>query len=245
MRRGPGISGLQHAAKARERYQNMGDEVRKDNLAAMKDQMSQFKSKLEEFAVAHRNEIRKDPAFRAAFHTMCANIGVDPLASNKGLWAKTLGFGDFYYELGVQIVEACWATRAHNGGLMELPALLKYVHHRRGSRADPISEDDVVRSIKKLNVLGSGFDLVKIGKRTYVRSVPGELNMDKNRILELAQENSLGYISKDEIKKRTDWLLLRIETVLDGLLAEGVAMVDDQDPSGIRLYWFPCLVAQE
>ncbi len=54
---------------------------------------------------------------------MCANVGVDPLASNKGMWAQLLGFGDFYYELGVQIVEACLATRAYNGGFMELGSL--------------------------------------------------------------------------------------------------------------------------
>lgn len=54
---------------------------------------------------------------------MCANVGVDPLASNKGMWAQLLGFGDFYYELGVQIVEACLATRNYNGGFMELEAL--------------------------------------------------------------------------------------------------------------------------
>lgn len=70
-----------------------------------------------------RNDIRQDPVFRAQFHTMCANVGVDPLASNKGMWVQLLGFGDFYYELGVQIVEACLATRAYNGGFMELESL--------------------------------------------------------------------------------------------------------------------------
>ena len=29
--------------------------------------------------------------------------------------------------------------------------------------------------------------MVTIGKSQYVRSVPGELNMDKNKVLELAQ----------------------------------------------------------
>ncbi len=58
---------------------------------------------------------------------MCANIGVDPLASNKGVWAQVLGFGDFYYELGVQIVEACLATRSLNGGLMDMQSLMRYV----------------------------------------------------------------------------------------------------------------------
>lgn len=76
---------------------------------------------------ACRDDIRKDPVFRAQFHTMCANIGVDPLASNKGVWAQVLGFGDFYYELGVQIVEACLATRSLNGGLMDMQSLMRYV----------------------------------------------------------------------------------------------------------------------
>eukprot|EP00983_Pelagomonas_calceolata_P130724 1161709-Pelagomonas_calceolata.AAC.3 len=32
------------------------------------------------------------------------------------------------------------------------------------------------------------------------------------------------------------WILL-----IGGLLAEGLAMVDDLAPEGERLYWFPCL----
>ena len=71
--------------------------------------------------------MRKDPVFRAQFHTMCANVGVDPLASNKGMWAQLLGFGDFYYELGVQVVEACLATKSINGGLMDLESLRAHV----------------------------------------------------------------------------------------------------------------------
>lgn len=47
-----------------------------------------------------QNDIRKNPAFRSQFHEMCAKVGVDPLASNKGFWAELLGIGDFYYELG-------------------------------------------------------------------------------------------------------------------------------------------------
>ena len=41
--------------------------------------------------------------------------------------AQVLGFGDFYYELGVQIVEACLATRALNGGLLDMRSLLRFV----------------------------------------------------------------------------------------------------------------------
>lgn len=57
-----------------------------------------------------------------------SSLRVDPLASNKGFWAEVLGVGDFYYELAVQIVEICLATRSVNGGLMALP--VKNMHAR-------------------------------------------------------------------------------------------------------------------
>ena len=61
------------------------------------------------------------------------------------------------------------------------------LQRRRGSLADPISEDDILRAIAKLKALGSGFAVERIGKQALVRSVPGELNMDKNKLLELGQ----------------------------------------------------------
>lgn len=47
---------------------------------------------------------------------LCATIGVDSLASGKGFWSEMLGVGDFYYELGVQIIEVCLALKHRNGG---------------------------------------------------------------------------------------------------------------------------------
>jgi hypothetical protein len=44
-----------------------------------------------------------------------------------------------------------------------------------------------------LQVLGGGIDIVTIGRGTYIRSVPGEFNTDKNKVMELAQ--AAGYIS--------------------------------------------------
>lgn len=38
------------------------------------------------------------------------------IVASKGFWAVKLGVGDFYYELGVQIVEICIATSHLNGG---------------------------------------------------------------------------------------------------------------------------------
>lgn len=44
-------------------------------------------------SIPYRADIRKQPEFRAQFYAMCVSIGVDPLASNKGIWNKLLGLG--------------------------------------------------------------------------------------------------------------------------------------------------------
>lgn len=113
----------------------------------MSKQLDTFKSHLEEFASKHKQEIRKSSQFRVQFQEMCATIGVDPLAceklfefqqliwrenrllltppflfmlcllAGKGFWSEMLGVGDFYYELGVQIIEVCLALKHRNGGV--------------------------------------------------------------------------------------------------------------------------------
>ncbi|MED6195321.1 hypothetical protein PIB30_036877 [Stylosanthes scabra] len=239
MRRRPGIGGLQTAAAARDQYRLLGENVAKIKTDLMKEQLATFRSQLEDFARKHKNDIRKNPAFRSQFHEMCAKVGVDPLASNKGFWAELLGIGDFYYELGVQIVDICLATRPHNGGLINLQELCHLLRQRRKSDRGVVSKDDCLRAIGKLKVLGSGFEVISVAKRKLVRSVPTELNKDHNEILELAQAQ--GYVTVEEVERRLSWTSGRAIDALDTLLDEGLAMIDDGHQDGKRRYWFPCV----
>jgi ESCRT-II complex subunit VPS22 len=186
---------------------------------------------------------------------MCANVGVDPLASNKGAWAQLLGLGDFYYELGVAALEAAWASRSVDGGLVPLRALTRAVVRRRGGAADPVTEDDVARALAKLRALGPGVDVVEIGGVTYVRSVPGDLDPDRSAVLGVAggdgaaggggggaaagrqQDHrracgggtSGAALTVSELVYATGWAPARAEAALEGLLREGLAMADDQE----------------
>jgi len=239
MRRRAGISGLKNAAAARDKYRELGENVATIRKDLMKEQLATFRAQLEEFARKHKNDIKKNPAFRSQFHEMCAKVGVDPLASNKGFWAELLGIGDFYYELGVQIVDICLATRSHNGGLIELEELRYLLSKRRRSSREAISEDDCLRAISKLKALGSGFEVFSVGKKKLVRSVPTELNKDHNEILEMAQVQ--GYVMAEEVERRLSWSSGRAADALETLLKEGLAMIDDGHPDGKRRYWFPCI----
>ncbi|KAJ6966726.1 vacuolar protein sorting-associated protein 22 [Populus alba x Populus x berolinensis] len=154
-------------------------------------------------------------------------------------WAELLGIGDFYYELGVQIVEICLATRPHNGGLINLQELCALLRQKRKSDREAVSEDDCLRAISKLKILGSGFEVISVGRRKLVRSVPTELNKDHNEILELAQAQ--GFVTVDELERRLSWTSGRATDALDTLLDEGLAMIDDGHRDGKRRYWFPCV----
>ena len=115
----------------------------------------------------------------------------------------------------------------------------QYLQRRRGAAAEPVSEDDITRAIAKLKTLGSGFRLVKLGDKSLVQSVPGELNQDKNAALDLAQ--SKGFTSEGDLMQNLQWSKTRASETLSGLLKEGLAMVDAGAPDGKALIWFPCL----
>ncbi|XP_011270237.1 vacuolar-sorting protein SNF8, variant [Capsaspora owczarzaki ATCC 30864] len=202
-------------------------------LAQITQQLEVFKSNLEEFATKYAKQIRKNPTFRQQFQVMCGTIGVDPLASTKGFWSELLGVGDFYYELSVQVVEVCLATRASNGGFITMQELMTRLTKRRGAKAQAISEDDIERAIKKLKTLGRGFDILVVGKQRLVRSVPTELNADQTVVLAAAQ--TLGYVTESSLVSTHGWSAERISAALNQLLREGIVWVDDQGSE--RSYW--------
>nr|CAG4644139.1 EOG090X09XM [Lepidurus arcticus] len=241
MRRRAGVGAIRNQQLQSEKFKDKGTELQENQFEQMTKQMETFKEKLEEFASNHRQEIKKNPTFRKQFQDMCATIGVDPLASSKGFWTELLGVGDFYYDLAVQIVEVCLATSHRNGGLITLDELRHRLIKARGKAQhhQEITQDDLLRAIKKLKVLGSGFEAIPFEKgRWLIKAIPGELSMDQTAILQSAQEH--GWTSAGQLHKELGWDLVRAQNVLQQLIKEGVAWLDSQNP-GEDAYWFPSL----
>lgn len=120
---------------------------------------------------------------------------------------------------------------------MTLDELHKKILKTSKSRQD-VSEDDLARAIKKLHVMGSGFQIIPVGNKRLVQSVPGELSMDHTAALQLAQ--GTGYTSVSSLMRDLGWEADRTRRVLDHMVHEEMAWVDDQEPNE-RLYWFPGL----
>ena len=259
MRRRPGIAGIQQRRDASVALRVVGEDAERQHLEAMRAQLVRFRASLEAFALKHKAEIRADPVFLAQFHKMCANVGVDPLASNKGFWTELLGFGDFYYELGVQVAEACLASKAQDGGLCELTRLMSLVLARRGRAAQPVSEDDLLRAIERLQCLGGGWKVLTVGGKKVIRSVPVEFSPDQAEVIRVAAEGARvvragdGDVSISAEKKATaqrvsypvgcvsrsaleapppsgmGWTRERARSACEQLVKCGVALVDDGD----------------
>uniref|UniRef100_A0A224YMG2 Vacuolar-sorting protein SNF8 n=1 Tax=Rhipicephalus zambeziensis TaxID=60191 RepID=A0A224YMG2_9ACAR len=240
-RRVGGVGAIQKQQLTQARFKDRGTELAEEQLQQMTRQMEAFRAKLQGFAAKHKNDIRKNPQFRRQFQEMCATAGVDPLASSKGFWADMLGVGDFYYELGVQIIEVCLATSHRNGGLMSLEELRERVTKSRSSaqRQEEITQDDLLRAIEKLKALGKGFQLISIGCRYLVQSVPTELSLDHTTVIK--QAGTTGYASVGSLVQDLGWDNDRALKALEDLLKEGLVWLDTQAPKE-HLYWFPGLV---
>ncbi|KAG2202238.1 hypothetical protein INT47_002157 [Mucor saturninus] len=238
-RRAAGYANVHNRERAGKEYHQIGASIAAKELEQLQSQMDIFKTNLQEFAQKHRKDIRKDPTFRAHFQRMCTNIGVDPLASNKGFWADLLGVGDFYYELGIQIIEACITSRTNDGGLTELGEIMRRVEVMRGvkkkDKQTQISEDDIVRAIKTLRPLSGGYEVLQIGTRRLVRSVPKELDKDQSALLLLAQKT--GYVNHEMIKNELGWTTERTDTATQHLLQDGIAWLDKFGDE--NSFWIP------
>mgnify|MGYP006084767887 CR=1 FL=1 len=244
MPRRTGRAGVRKRKEAAKKKQELGQADAVVDAAHFGTQLALFKDNLEQFALTHRKEISSNPEFRRQFQRMCVDIGVDPISSNKGFWASLLGVGDFYYELGVQIVDECLSTRPLNGGLIELDELVALLRVRRGARAEEIGADDVIKSVEKLRKLGSGFSLVDVGSTKLVVSVPCELNRDHEDIMAHARRSSPpGFVTQRVMRAEAHppWTDERTDRALQMLLRTGMVWVDDQAAAGERQFWFPSL----
>ena len=228
-RRGVGVKAVKKKAQEKESYASKAAEMEATEAAHVGAFLATFRRSLEAFAAKHKRGIREDPVFRRQFTAMCYETGVDPLRSSKGFWADALGVGDFYYEVGVKVVECCAATRGENGGLIAIDDLLDRVGD------DAISRDDVKRAVAKLAALGDGFRVIN---GDAILSAPAEFSDDAARAVEVAAARGGGVDAAAlAAGLRGGDAGARAGGALRGLVDGGFAWVDDQAPA--RAYYFP------
>ncbi len=101
------------------------------------------------------------------------------------------------------------------------------------------SEDDIIKSVKKLSKLGSGFRTIAVGQDVLIVSVPEELDDDHMQIMNLAEDDRFGQqgITIDDIVRALHWDDERSKRAVELLLSKGIIWLDINH--GEKRYWFP------
>ena len=89
--------------------------------------------------------------------------------------------------------------------------------------------------MKSLEPLGSGFNIITIGSKQFIRSIPKELNADQSTVLEVL--HLLGSVTVSLLQVNLKWEKVRATTVIEDLLADSLVWVDTQCPE--FEYWSP------
>ena len=261
MRRGPGLVALERGVQSAEHYAAHSNALNLAELNNLRTQIEMFSNTLRNFAIAHRDEIRRNPEFRHAFQQMCASLWVDPLAGHPvtastggrpgkvaNLWNELLGFGDWQYELGVQIVDVCVSTRTRNGGIIAVNELINCVNRLRhgkstfSSDVGCLSLQDIERSISALQPLGCGYKILMLHDTPVIRTIPHDFSSDSISVLEYLSSfeaprdaANVTYVTEKHAmtsmhhfySNHTKWSLSRIQKSLqDMLLCEATLWVD-------------------
>ncbi|KAM0754736.1 vacuolar-sorting protein SNF8 [Meredithblackwellia eburnea MCA 4105] len=269
MRRNAGMSSLQRHIDQTSSYGQLSSDLLETQMAILNANMSTFQTTLSNFSTRHRAKIASSPQFRQHFSQLCAELGVDPLGGGtKGLWDK-IGVGDWYYALGVQVVDVCLQARERGGGLVALDEVLHRVMQLRSGggkgalkpsasgqlqpQQTEISESDIKRAIEALEPLGCGYALLVVGGKKVVQCYPGGLDRDSLVVVEAAGSTGRGAVTQDEILQFTrkggavdGWNLDRIDRAIEkAIMDDGMVWVDEQSGGGGvvagKEYWVPAL----
>lgn len=102
-----------------------------------------------------------------------------------------------------------------------------------------IANDDLLRAIKKLKILGNGFSVIPLDSGRYlVQSVPGEFSMDLTAVLQKSESNG-GRTDHDMLKAELGWDAERCQKAYDQLVSSGLAWLDEH--KGKTSFWIPSI----
>ena len=220
-----------------------------------------LRESLSKFAAKYRSQINADPEFRRYFTVACQAAGVDPLASNKATLGKLLGMGDFYFALGVQVVDVAMAARSTQGVLLPMELCLKRLAALRGAHASAVSVHDVRAALKALEPLGRGVASATVNGREYIVTLAQELSSDTTAALEAAAKrltqtahttgspayalSASAHLSPVQLAQQLGWSLPRATDALHSLLRDGVAWLDapPNTQQEHHVFFFPGLAA--
>lgn len=236
-----GLSSL-NSKSLNEKYQTLGDVLLNAQREQLQTQLQVFQNALISFKSEYSKEIIQNEQARTCFAEVCMAFGIDPLvvassindADNSGK-----NKSERNNQLCIKMIELCSITRPINGGIVSINELLKLINSDTWVSHDlqiTFNENDIIESLNHLKIIGDELNLISIGKKKYIKTIPQELNSDELRVLETV--DLLGYVSVSLLRDNFNWKKLRCQNIIDDLVTNGILWVDIRKNHETK-YWIP------
>ena len=171
--------------------------------------------------------------FKHLFFKRFLFIGVDPLASSKGFWADLMGFGDFYNELAVKIIQISVQTRAENGGIISVKELAHRINsstpNNSTSSRNLVDKEDIQRAVSQVQTsLDPSFCISSLNNSLpCLISTPSQLSNDHLTLLSISSSSPDRSFNHPLLLHQENWSQERFVVVVKPLLRGGGLWVDD------------------
>lgn len=223
-----GLASLNSKALS-EKFQHLGSALTQAQQDQLLTQLQVFQAALLSFKSEHSTEIVQNEQLRKVFADICVSFGIDPLVVASSISGEQNNKVERSNQLCLKMIELCNLTRPVNGGLILLKDLAQLINSDTWVSTDlhlKFTEEDVLDSLKHLNVMGDELQLVNIGNRKYIKSIPQDLDVDQSAILETA--DILGYVNVSILRDNFGWKKSRCQHAIDDLISNGILWVDIQ-----------------
>lgn len=234
---GRGISSL-NSKDLNEKYQNLSSAVLKSQKDHLLTQLQVFQAALISFKTEYASEIIQNEEVRTNFAEICIAFGIDPLVVSSSITGEQNNNIERLNQLCVKMIDLCAQTRRINGGIISVSDLIDLINSDTWVNNDlhlNFTEKDIFQALDHLKVLSDELQLIKIGKRHYIKSVPQEINLDQKMIIEAS--DIMGYVTVSMLRDNFKWSKIRCQTAINELISNGILWVD-QGGSGHRTkYW--------
>ncbi|MFX0113081.1 MAG: hypothetical protein ACFFB3_00890 [Candidatus Hodarchaeota archaeon] len=204
--------------------------------------LKKMQKDLQKFEKKNAEELETNPAALERLMTvrrelgLPEKLGVFEAKASPSFSEKLTGRGEFFEQLGLEILELGKKRMVETGGIMSLSEIVLEVNKNQKS-GYIISPTDIVRAVNilKENKLISSMRQLDSGIRIVEFIDPG-LSGDTEMILQVASSNPTGELSLDALVVQTHWPLERVKRAMD-ILKDKKIVQEKKTLDGIRYFF--------
>ena len=239
-----GIKDIERKIKIKSAMEKKDAELLLKDISNMMQQVEELKQHLKKLEKKWGKKIKTNKEYYQQIIEIRRSlglpeqIGVYEWKEKAGLKEKVFG-GEFYDQLGIELLEIGKKLSSETGGILSLAELMIRVNKLRPGKV--VGANDITKALETLvkakvippiKTLPSGVKIVEF--------IPANLSEDHETVLNLASRE--GYITIENLILKTGWSLERANRVLNELVEKGIAIKDTEYMEGTK-YWFPGFVS--